>query len=254
MKTLLTTSLLAAAGAALILASPHGAAQAQARVKLAQLKSDEGKTSTARPAIAYKAPLRGAPVTRVGGGTRSLSAQPVALSVLAPNETGYTTREKPTLYWYVSEDLAGAVELTLVSTESLEAAAKPALDITLQPPIGKGVHALSLEEHGVALKLGVEYQWFVAVLAPGGERSGDVVAGGTIKRVAESEAVRAQLKQAPVAQRAAAYAGEGIWYDALEQLSRLISADPADRTLREQRADLLEQVGLADAARFDRSR
>ena len=100
--------------------------------------------------IAYKAPLRGAPATRVGGGTRSVAMKPVALSVLAPNETGYTTRDKPTIYWYVSQPLSYPVELTLVSTESLEAAATPAFEFKLEPPVTPGVHAISLESLGDA--------------------------------------------------------------------------------------------------------
>ncbi|HEX5767118.1 MAG TPA: DUF928 domain-containing protein, partial [Burkholderiales bacterium] len=138
------------------------------------------------------------------------------------------------------------------STESLQAAATPVLEITLQPPLAKGIHAFRLADHGVALKPGVEYQWFVAVVRNPAQRSNDVLAGGTIKRVTDSP-VPAQLKQASPAQQAALYAEAGIWYDAIDQLSRQISADQSNRQLRERRAALLEQVGLREAAAFDRS-
>jgi len=252
MKTPLAVTALATASALLLFSGPLSAADA--RTKLAQAKTDETKSSDAQSAIVYKAPLRGAPVTRVGGGTRSVATKQIALSALAPSETGYTMRDKPTIYWYVSEDLTSPVELTVVSTENLEEAAKPALELKLQPPIRKGLHALSLEEHGVTLKPGVEYQWFVAVVNDAAQRSGDVVAGGSIKRVGESDAVRVRLAQAAPLQRAAVYAGEGIWYDALDQLSQLIRAEPANYGLRAQRAGLLEQVGLTEAARYDRAR
>ena len=125
------------------------------------------------------------------------------------------------------------------------------LEITLQPPIAKGIHAFRLADHGVALKPGVEYQWFVAVVHNAAQRSNDVLAGGTIKRVTDNP-VQAQLKQASPAQLPALYAGAGIWYDAIDQLSRQISANQSDRQLRERRAALLEQVGLREAAAFDR--
>jgi hypothetical protein len=209
------------------------AADADRRVLVAQ--ADAEKQAAESTAVSYKPPLRGAPATRVGGGTRSIGTQALTVNVLAPNETGFTTRDNPTVYWYVSEALNTPVELTLTTTEPLKDAVPTTLELTLQPPIAQGVHALRLGDHGVTLKPGVEYQWFVAVVSNPAQRSNDVVAGGGIKRIAPADAV-----------------GDGVWYDALDQLSQQISANPADARLRQQRAALLEQVGLREAAAFDR--
>ena len=213
-------------------------------------QADSQKQSADEQALAYKPPLRGAPLTRVGGGTRSFGSA-LAVNVLAPSDTGHTLQEKPTIYWFASQPVDKPVEITITSTESLQDAAKPLLEITLQPPLAKGIHAFRLSDHGVALKPGVEYQWFVAVVHNAAQRSNDVIAGGTIKRVTDSP-VQAQLKQASPAQLPAIYAEAGIWYDAIDQLSRQISANQSDRQLRERRAALLEQVGLREAAAFDR--
>jgi len=255
MRTALTQQILATVAAMLVSGSVGAGKDAvKEPVKLAQAPAEEKKTETSAVVpISYKAPLRGAPATRVGGGTRSLAQNRVALSVLAPNETGFTTHEQPTLYWYVSQALDVPVELTISSTEPLEAASKPALEIVLRPPVRKGMHALSLAEHGVILKPGIDYQWFVAAVGNAAQRSNDVIAGGTIKRVAQDDGIQARLKQAPAASRPALYAAEGVWYDAIEELSSLIAAQPDNRELRAQRAALLEQVGLADAAAFDRA-
>ena len=214
-------------------------------------QADSEKPSSEAQSFSYRPPLRGAPATRVGGGTRSVSSRPVTLSALAPNETGFTVRPQPTIYWYVSEPLSSPVELTLSTTDPLKDAASPSLEIMLQPPFAKGVHELRLSDHGIALKPGVEYQWFVAVVANPAQRSGDVIAGGAIKRV-DSDAVQLRLKDAPRSRWAAVYAESGIWYDAIEELSREISTHPGDARLRRQRAALLEQVGLREAAAFDR--
>jgi len=227
MKTSLTVVVVASALWALV---AH-AADAD-RLVVAQANTEKAANDSAT--FSYKPPLRGAPATRVGGGTRSIGARPLTVSVLAPNETGFTTSDKPTIYWYVSEPLNTPVELTLTTTEPLKDAVPPALELMLQPPIAKGVHALRLSDHGVTLKPGVEYQWFVAVVSNPAQRSSDVVAGGAIKRV-----------------EPAAYAQDGLWYDAIDQLSQRISANPADQRLRQQRAALLEQVGLREAAAFD---
>ena len=210
------------------------AADADRRVLVAQADAEK-KQAAESTAVSYKPPLRGAPATRVGGGTRSIGTQALTVNVLAPNETGFTTHDKPTVYWYVSEPLNTPVELTLTTTEPLKDAVPTTLELTLQPPIAQGVHALRLGDHGVTLKPGVEYQWFVAVVSNPAQRSNDVVAGGGIKRIAPADAVR-----------------DGVWYDALDQLSQQISANPADARLRQQRAALLEQVGLREAAAFDR--
>ena len=248
MRQALALQILAAA--ALTASAAHGAAPEKKQV--AQAPAEVRKGEPPAGTITYNAPMRGAPATRVGGGTRSAATKSVQLSVLAPSDTGYTTRDKPTIYWYVSETLQKPVELTIVNNESLEAASKPAFQVTLQPPVARGVHAVSLEQYGVVLNPGVEYQWFVALVSDAAQRSNDVIAGGTIKRVAETDSMRS-LKQASVASRPALYAGAGIWYDAIDELSRLISAQPENRDLRVQRAALLEQVGLTEAAAFDRS-
>lgn len=232
MKTSLAALMVATAGAGWALAG-H-AAEADKKQVVAQ--ADTEKPANESAAFSYKPPLRGAPATRVGGGTRSVGTKALTVSVLAPNETGFTTREKPTIYWYVSEAIDRPVEVTLTTTEPLRDAVPPALEMTLQPPISKGVHALRLSDHGVTLKPGVEYQWFVAVVNNPAQRSSDVIAGGAIKRVAAGD-----------------YAETGIWYDAIDRLSQAISTSPADARLRQQRAALLEQVGLREAAAFDRA-
>src|SRR5262249_48313752 len=71
----------------------------------------------------YKPPLRGAPEGRVGGGTRgggtlSLGDQLPTLSVLAPNHTGLTIHEQPSLYWYLSGTTSYPVEVTLTLPRS----------------------------------------------------------------------------------------------------------------------------------------
>ena len=202
----------------------------------------------AKPMFSFKAPMRGAPATRVGGGTRSAGASAMTLNVLAPNDTGYTVQARPTIYWYVSEAITNPVEITITGTGSLEEAVFPLLEITLQAPIKQGIHALRLEQHEVSLKPDVEYQWFVAVVTNPDQRSDDVIAGGTIKRVAASQPVQTKLNNTGQAMQAAVFAESGIWYDAIDELSRQIVADPKNQSLRELRAALLEQVGLSEAA------
>ncbi len=238
----------------------------------------EAPKVAAKPMFSFKAPMRGAPATRVGGGTRSAGATGMTLNVLAPAETGYTVHAKPTIYWYGSTMINHPVEVTITAMGSLEAAMNPLLEVTLDPPISKGIHALRLEDYGVTLKSGVEYEYFIAVVKDAKQRAEDVLAGGTIKRVDASADVKAKLSDDDIlaggtikrvdasadvkaklsdsgggkTMRAAVYAESGIWYDAIDELSRQIVADPKNQSLRELRASLLEQVGLSEVAAYDR--
>jgi len=205
------------------------------------------KKAGAMPMLSYKAPLRGAPATRVGGATRSGQATSMTLSVLAPDHTGYTVQDKPTIYWYVSKAITSPVELTVTAPEAIE----PLLELTLTPPIKEGIHALRLTDHGIALKPEVEYQWFVAVVTNPDERSKDILAGGSIQRVAASESVRTKLNEVGEIMWPAVYAESGLWYDAVDEISKLIEANPADGGLWAQRASLLTQAGLTQAAAYD---
>lgn len=211
------------------------------------------KGESATPLFTYKAPLRGAPATRVGGGSRSAEASAIRLDVLAPDHTGYTLQEHPTIYWYVSERITDPVEVTVTALGSPQEAFEPLLEVTLKPPFEKGVHAVRLKDYGVVLERDTEYQWFVAVVPDPNQRSNDILAGGSIKRISAPQALEARLREAGEFVKPALYAESGMWYDAIDQLSSLISANPANNQLREQRAALLNEVGLADAAAFDRN-
>ncbi len=196
----------------------------------------------------YEPPRRGAPSVRVGGGSRGLAGRTFTLSVLAPEHTGWTTQEQPTLYWYASEPVPTSVQLTIIEEDAIQ----PLLELNLNPPMKPTIQALSLEGQDIHLQPDREYQWFVAVVNNPEQRSNDIVAGGVITRVVPSDPVRAKLREAGKAELPQIYAEAGLWYDAIEAISERINAKPDDRQLREQRASLLEQVGLPEVAAYDR--
>lgn len=194
--------------------------------------------------FAYTPPMRGSASSgRIGGGTRGTGDGPsVTLEVLVPDHAGLTVSAQPTLYWFASQRIDSDAELTIVDDTSID----PVLELKLTAPIEAGIHALSLKQHGVELKTGVPYQWFVAVVVDPSQRSYDVIAGGEIKRVPDPGDLASPTPQA--------YAQAGIWYDALDGLSAQIGERPNDTGLRQQRAALLDQVGLPGAAGYERSR
>jgi hypothetical protein len=198
-----------------------------------------------RPQIAlpvYKPPLRGAPGGRIGGGTRGVAGQSLALSVLAPDDRALTVSEQPTFYWYISSRTSLPVEVAIMDPGTVA----PVLEVTLPGPTEAGVHAIRLADHGVRLRAGVPYRWYVAVVPDAGRRSRDVLAGGTVERIVPAPELAASLTSAGSPERASLYASAGLWYDALTALGEMIDRAPADPEPRRLRAALLKQVGLPE--------
>src|SRR5262249_44535388 len=115
MKT--STRITLAALATLILLDPCSALWAD-EPKNSQPQEREA-TAKAPSVPVYKPPLRGAPGGRVGGGTRGASGRDIfVLSVLAPDHTGLTIQEQPSLFWFISNDTSLPVELTIVDPKT----------------------------------------------------------------------------------------------------------------------------------------
>ncbi len=230
--------LILSAGFALLLATPfHSQVQAQEKIT---------KASTTVPV--YMPPKRGAPFGRIGGGSRQPGIDLPALYVLVPDHTGLTTKEQPTLYWFVSGPAETRVRITLLDEEGID----PLLETDLEAVRVAGIHELRLADHGVVLQPNVEYRWFVSLVVDPGKRSKDVVSGGTIRWVKPSTELRNALAEASSDREGFVYAENGIWYDAIEALSRQIEQSPENASLRAQRAALLDQVELMEVAAFDR--
>lgn len=199
--------------------------------------------------FSYRPPMRGAPASRIGGGTRGVGDTTLELVVLAPDHTGLTTKEQPTLYWYVSEAVPARLEVTLINDVSIE----PELEQVVATPGHAGIQSIDLGNTETRLEPGKEYRWFVSVVSDPERRSTDVIASGTIQRIKPNEAFKDEIAGADEYALAGIYAKQGVWYDAIDSLTRMIDKLPADTVLQHQRTVLLEQVGLQDAANYTRT-
>jgi hypothetical protein len=187
----------------------------------------------------YNPPSRGAPAGRIGGGTRG-GQNVFVLSVLAPDHSGFTTSEQPSLYWFISNPTSLPVELTLMDPQGV----KPILETQLPSPTKAGIQRVRLADYNVRLAPGAAYRWFVAVVPDADRRSKDILAGGAIERVDLQEDVKTNLAKASDKELPFVYAQAGLWYDALKSISDLIDAAPQNQELRNERTALLKQVGL----------
>ncbi|SRR5258706_11735462 len=212
------------------------------------VRSEDAPAPTPKPAatsaVVYRPAKGSAPAARVTGGSRSNGDTTITLDVLAPDETGLTTQEQPSLFWYQSKPAAARFELTLLEENKV----KPLLQIKIDRSANAGIQRLKLSDHGVKLATGIEYRWVVALVTDPNNRSSDLVASGFIKRVEPTADLKTKIAAATPSTRPSIYAEAGIWHDALGSLSDLIDSQPGDKALRAQRADLLRQVGLKSAA------
>lgn len=196
--------------------------------------------------ISYTPPLRGAPASRVGGGTRGSDGE-LQLSVLAPVETGLTSQSQPTLYWFISEIAKAPVEFAITELDAVE----PLLETQLDANLEAGIHAIDLARYGVRLRRDTEYQWSISLVQDAERRSADKLAAGAIIFVEASPDVAARVQSGDPQERAAVYADAGLWYDALMELDAEIAKASNDGRARFDRAALLEQQGLDAAALFE---
>ena len=181
------------------------------------------------------------------GGSRGKGEKLPSLYVLAPNHTALTTREQPSLFWYQTAAANTHFELTLTEPKN----PKPLLKVATDKADG-GIHRVSLAKHNVTLKPGVSYKWTIAWVPDPANRSQDVIASGAIQRIEPDAKLTAALADAKGLEKAAVYAQHGIWYEALETVSNEIDAAPKNKDLHAQRAALLDQAGLKDAAASER--
>ncbi len=240
--------LIAAAGLILsALAAPLGSPSGSLGQAALAANATAQPAQTKKPV--YRPPLRGAPTRRVGGATRGIGDEDIFVTVLAPKSTGLTSRESPTLYWFVSRVPAQLVDFALIRDDRIE----PLAVLTVGAPAAGGITKVSLAELGVKLEPGITYEWSIALVKDPLNRSSDIVTSGTLLRKAPDGALHSRLKAADEEDKFVLYGEAGYWYDAIELASEAISSASAAGEWRARRANFLEQVGLDEVAAFDQS-
>ena len=201
--------------------------------------TSSGKT-VMKSTFAYQPPQRGAPQARVGGGTRGIGGDVPELQVLAPDHVGLTTQAQPTLYWYAHSPVTAHIEFALIDETSID----PLLELETGEVKVTGVQHLNLADHNITLSPGIPYQWSVALIMDEDSRSTDVIASGVVELIEPNKEMKSRIDASQGTDLVAAYANEGVWYDALDTISTMIEKSPTDQQLVAIRATLLDQVGL----------
>lgn len=186
-------------------------------------------------------PLTGAPVgkplERTGAGSRSDVPKPLdgpEVFLIAPETTGATTREHPTLYWYLTANTDVDIDFTIAEVDAkLGELAKPVLKKTFDGDHKAGLRSIQLDEKDVALKPGVQYRVTLMIhTSSPKDDSKDPYSSAFIELVPRPKS----LADHPEARD---YADAGIWYDAIDALAKRIEKDPAAEKFRKQLRGLI---------------
>ena len=206
---------------------------------------------TGKRKLAYNKPVGddSEPIRHDGISRGKTNGKSVDLYALAPNHVGSTTYENPTLYWYQSATSDAKVEIGISRNDQND----PILEIEYNEKNGPGIHKIELAKHKFKIEKNVEYEWFVSIIKDTKDHSKDIVASGAIKRIAPPKSVAANLLTNNAEDLIYTFAEAGIWYDALELVSKQIEQHPDNTEYRELRAELLEQGDLIEVAEFDRN-
>jgi hypothetical protein len=193
----------------------------------------------------YRPPPRGAPGGRVGGASRG-TFRPAAplpeIELVAPSDhTGLTANPAPSLYFFASGPVLWPTRLTI----SAPRRPNPVLEVPIAAPAAAGIYRVDLADYRIRLEPGVVYTWSVSAILDPAMHARDIVASATIMLRTWNWATVAAA--APPARRAAVWAQDGVWYDAV---AAAVAAENLDR--HQALGALLRAVGLAEPAAFDR--
>ena len=206
-------------------------------------------SSLPRAAPRYESPYFGkpGPLGRLRSQVRDVPGASLELLVLAPKQIGWTTMSQPSLYWLLPKGSAVAIEISLIDADSED----PIFRRELTPPVAAGFQSIDLSELGISLEADTDYEW--SITAADAREGTGTWASAMIRRNEPGIALTQLLEESPREHAAEIFARHGYWYDAFSELSNFVQQHPRARAPRLQRASLLEQVGVAEAAAFERA-
>jgi hypothetical protein len=188
---------------------------------------------------------QGLPGRRVGGGTRGeCNFGEKTLTALIPtNNLGLTVAANPKFFFFIPQTSDSQVVEFVLNDET----DNPIYETTFKTTGTSGVISLSVPD-SARLEIGKKYHFYVSVICDAQDRAQDVSIDGWIERVEPSPTLASKLEKVAPLERAALYAADDIWHEALITLAQLRQSRPNDPTIAAEWAKLLQSVGLDNIA------
>ncbi|GAB1544363.1 DUF928 domain-containing protein [Scytonema sp. NUACC21] len=216
---------------------------------LAQPKLESRTTSVQKDLIfqeSFEPPGDGEPKDTSGAGSRdgmrcSKNEQPIR-PLMPKRNYALTLEERPSIYINLPRTSARQVVLTF-QDEAGKSYERAFLPITAQA----GIVGFSLPDTKPPLKIGINYQWSLAVVCGKTVQPDDPVFKGWVQRVARSPEMEKELGQQSAPDLVVWYANRGYWYDMLKSIIQAKQTRPSDTKLTAFWENVLKSVGLYDS-------
>lgn len=204
-------------------------------------------------------PNRGAPGNRGEGASRSCTVNNQPLIALVPSTEqtvdaatltqvwGLTSIDHPSFWFHLPYDPAqiSTIEFVL-QTEQDQTIYRASVPL----PATAGIMQVQLPSTVDPLEPDQRYHWFFKVRTICQPNQVPMLSyvEGWVQRTRLDPALDSQIAEAAPLQKAALYAENGIWYDALTTLAELKLAAPQDQAIAQDWTDLLNAIGLGNLA------
>ncbi|MEH2191408.1 MAG: DUF928 domain-containing protein, partial [Nostoc sp.] len=167
---------------------------------------------------------------------------PAAIIALLPqNFYGTTVSERPTILVYLPASNAEEAVFSLK-----DEAGNTQYQMTIPVALQAGVMAVKLPADAPALAIGKNYHWFLAVKLNGQLSPNTPYIDGWVQRIQPNAELATIMQQKDALKQAEAFGKHGVWYDCVEKLAALHSAQPTNMTLTKQWEELLSSVSLKE--------
>jgi Domain of Unknown Function (DUF928) len=155
------------------------------------------------------------------------------LALVPPDDSGLTTQDHPTLFFYVpvarSKQVTQA-EFMLLDEQQAYVFDRP---IQVELPPTPGLTHFTLPATTQPLAANQRYNWYFSIICDAEEPSRNPSISGWIQRITPSLALAQDLQRSPDLLHYRAYDEDGIWYDALASLA-MSDRDPNSQALWSQ--------------------
>lgn len=204
--------------------------------------------TTLANAFVFKPPLRGQPVSRVGGGSRG-DDNPVIVELLIPEGAGLSSKADPDLIWYYNGPKNGKLTITIMDPQSYETL----IEAPLPSPVANGLQTTSLKSLNISLKSNIEYEWIInsSSMNQSGETLQSWEVGAILYQPLSSD-LQALERQPLSLEQARNFALNGYWLDGIGLLNQIRFSPTHSESEVAQAAisQLASQVGLKQFSNY----
>ncbi|MEM8613547.1 MAG: DUF928 domain-containing protein [Cyanobacteria bacterium P01_H01_bin.105] len=186
----------------------------------------------------------GQPRTNRAGGRRDQLCNhstplPSLTLLIPPTNQGLTTAQHPTFLIYIPQTSAQNVFLKLEDEHD-----NYLYHTTIPLPEGSGIVSFTIPNTAPALELEKYYKISLAIMCNTALDPNDPIVEGWIKRVESDTSFSSQEEQKTALELSAAYASNGIWFDALTILANLHQSQPDNPDVTLAWEEFLQSVDL----------